>query len=129
MFKITCSDGIKLRTHIVVPISFTASIAFGLHTVVAVGMRLPLAYALAYFLHDRTVQDLFYALTVEVAQHVGVASTACFNVTSGIDMQSPPGGCAVEIAHTVFTVRSLAPGRFGFAVVFSGIAIGDQHLS
>ena len=129
MFKITCSDGIKLRTHIVVPISFTASIAFGLHTVVAVGMWFTTLYALAYFLHDRAMQDLFYALTVEIAQHVGVTSTAGFDVTSGIDVQTPPGGCAVEIAHTVFTVRSLAPGRFGFAVVFSGIAIGDQHLS
>jgi hypothetical protein len=72
---------------------------------------------------------LFNGLRIEVAQHVGVASTACFNVTSGIDVQATPGGCTVEIAHTVFTVRSLAPRRFGFAVVFSGIAIHNQHLA
>jgi hypothetical protein len=72
---------------------------------------------------------LFNGLAVEVAQHVGIASTACFDITTGIDVQATPGGCTVEIAHTVFTVRSLAPRRFGFAVVFSGMAIHNQQLA
>jgi hypothetical protein len=68
-------------------------------------------------------------LTVEVAQHVGIASTASFDITSGIDVQATPRGCTVEIAHTVFTAVLLAPTCFGFAVVFSSIAIGDQQLA
>ena len=44
-------------------------------------------------------------------------------------MQTTPGGCTVEIAHTVFTAVLLAPRRFGFAVVLSGIAICNQHLA
>ena len=53
---------------------------------------------------------------------------AGFDVT-GIDVQASPGGCTVEIRHTVFTAVLLAPRRFGFAVVFSGIAICNQHLA
>jgi hypothetical protein len=71
------------------------------------------------------VEYLINGLRVEIAQHVGVASTAGFDITSGIDMQAAPRGCTVEIAHTVFTAVLLAPRRFGFAVVFSGMAIGN----
>jgi len=46
---------------------------------------------------------LFYCLTVEVAQHVGVASTTSFHITTGIDVQTSPGGCTVEVAHALFT--------------------------
>jgi hypothetical protein len=49
---------------------------------------------------------------VEVAQHVGIASTAGFDITTGIDVQAPPGGCTVEIAHTVFTVRVIGTKTF-----------------
>ena len=86
MFKIVSSGAVKFRTDIVVPVTLTTSIAFGLHTVVAVGMWFTTLYALAYFLHDRAMQDLFYWLTIEIAQHVGVTSTAGFDVTTGIDM-------------------------------------------
>jgi hypothetical protein len=75
------------------------------------------------------VQYLFNGLAVEVAQHVGVASTAGFDITTGIDMQASPRGGTVEIAHTVFTAVLLAPGLFCFAVIFSGMAIGNESLS
>jgi hypothetical protein len=52
------------------------------------------------------VQYLFNGLAVEVAQHVGIASTAGFDITTGIDMQATPGGCTVEIAHALFTSYS-----------------------
>jgi len=42
------------------------------------------------------VQDLFNVVLVEIAQHVGIAGTTCFDITSGIDMQTPPGCCTVN---------------------------------
>jgi hypothetical protein len=53
---------------------------------------------------------LFNALTIEIAQHVGIASTAGFDITTGIDMQATPGGGTVKVAHTVFTAVLLTPG-------------------
>jgi hypothetical protein len=49
------------------------------------------------------MQNLFNGVSVEVAQHVGIASTAGFDITAGIDMQPTPWGCAKEIGHAVFT--------------------------
>jgi hypothetical protein len=54
-------------------------------------------------LHEITVENLFNASAVQVAQHVGVASTTGFDIALGIDMQSAPGGCTVKIRHPVFT--------------------------
>jgi hypothetical protein len=56
---------------------------------------------------------LFNALVVEIAQHVGIASTTGFNIASGIDVQTPPRGCTVEIAHVLFTGCS----RLGLVLV------------
>ncbi len=92
-------------------------------------MCLSLCKTGTYFNHLIAVEYLINGLRVEIAQHVGVASTAGFDITSGIDMQAAPGGSTVKVAHTVFTAVLLAPGRFGFAVVFSSIAIGDQQLA
>jgi hypothetical protein len=47
---------------------------------------------------------LFNAVAIEVAQHVGVTSTASFNITTGIDMQASPRSRTIEIAHVLFTV-------------------------
>jgi hypothetical protein len=63
-------------------------------------MWLSFSYALPYLLHDRPVQNTFYSLLIKIAQHVGIASTTDFNVTSGIDVQAPPGSCTIEIVHT-----------------------------
>jgi hypothetical protein len=41
---------------------------------------------LAYFLHLGTLQHLLNGLLIEVAQHVGVASTAGFDIATEIDM-------------------------------------------
>jgi hypothetical protein len=60
MFGVVSSDGIKLWANIVVPITFTATISFGLHAVVAICVRFTALYALAYFFHHITVQYLFY---------------------------------------------------------------------
>jgi hypothetical protein len=38
---------------------------------------------------------------VEIAQHVGVASTTSFDIATRIDMQTTPGCCAKEIVHAV----------------------------
>ena len=92
-------------------------------------MCLSLCKTGAYFNHLIAVEYLINGLRVEIAQHVGVASTAGFDITTGIDMQASPRGGTVEIAHTVFTAVLLAPGRFGFAVVRSGMAIHNQHLA
>jgi hypothetical protein len=87
VFKIPGLAGIKIWIYVVVPISLTATIAFGLHTVVAVAiMRAALPQSLAYLLHDRTMQDLFNGVLIEIAQHVGITGTAGFDITSGIDM-------------------------------------------
>ena len=82
-----------------------------------------------YLLHEIAVENLFNAVAVQVAQHVGVASTTGFDIALGIDMQAAPGGCTVKIRHPVFTGRSLAPGCFGFAVVFTGKSVGNEPLT
>ena len=92
-------------------------------------MRLALCQISTDLLHEIAVENLFNALAVQVAQHVGVASTTGFDIALGIDMQAAPGGCTVKIHHPVFTGRSLAPGCFGFAVVFTCKSILYQHDS
>jgi hypothetical protein len=38
---------------------------------------------------------------IKVAQHVWIAGTTSFYITSGIDMQAPPRSRTIEIAHIV----------------------------
>jgi hypothetical protein len=60
----------------------------------------------AYLCHEIAIKYLLNGLGIEVAQHVGVASTAGFYIASGIDMQATPGGCAKErIIHIILILR------------------------
>ena len=92
-------------------------------------MRFALGQTSAYLCHEIAVKDLLNGLCVEVAQHVGVASTTGFNITTGIDMQASPRGGTKEITHPVFTGVLIAPRCFGFAVVFTGKPVGNKHLT
>ncbi len=83
----------------------------------------------ADFLQQLAVKDFNDAVLIEVTQHIWVASTAGFYITTGIDMQTTPRGRAKEICHPVFTGGLLAPGRFGFAEVLTGKPISDQALA
>jgi hypothetical protein len=50
---------------------------------------------------------------IEIAQHVWIAGTTSFYITSGIDMQAPPGSSTEKIIH-VLLIRVLAgEKRFG----------------
>jgi hypothetical protein len=71
-------------------------------------MWLSLTYVLTYFLHHRAMQDFLNAMGVKIAQHVGIACTAGFDITTGVDMQPTPWGCAKEIGHAVFTCPILS---------------------
>jgi len=53
--------------------------------------------------HLRAVEDFYYAMLIEVAQHVGIAGTTGFNITTWIDMQPAPWSSTIEIGHAVFT--------------------------
>ena len=66
-------------------------------------MRFALGQTGAYLCHEIGVKDLLNGLSVEVAQHVGIAGTAGFDITTGIDMQATPGCGTIKIAHLVFT--------------------------
>jgi hypothetical protein len=90
------SCAIKFGTYIIVPVSFTAAISFSLHTVVAIGVRFARTYALSYFLHNRTVQNFFNGACVKIAQHIRIAGTASFNITTGIYVQASPRGGAMK---------------------------------
>jgi hypothetical protein len=79
----------------------------------------------AYLCHEIAVKDLLNSLGIEVAQHVGIASTTGFDIASGIDMPATPGGRAKEIRHPVFTGVLVAPRCFGFAVVLTSKTIGN----
>jgi hypothetical protein len=59
------------------------------------------------------MQHLFYGLVMEIAQHVGVTRTTGFDITSGIDMQAPPGSCTIEIAHALLIGVFASEARFG----------------
>jgi hypothetical protein len=37
------------------------------------------------------MQNAFYSLLIEIAQHVGISGTAGFDITAGIDVQTSPG--------------------------------------
>ena len=92
-------------------------------------MRPALGQTGSNFSHEIRIQNLFYGLAVEIAQHVGVAGTASFDVTTGIDVQAAPGCRTIKIAHAVFTALCLTPRRFGFAKIFSSKTIGNQTLT
>jgi hypothetical protein len=76
-------------------------------------------------LHAIIIQDLVYGIRVEIAQHIGITSTTGFDIALRIDMQAAPWGSTIKIRHAVFTAGLLAPGGFGFAVVFSSKTIGN----
>jgi hypothetical protein len=59
------------------------------------------------FGHDITVEYGVDAVTLKVAQHVGIASTAGFDIALRIDVQAAPWGRTIEIGHAVFTTGSL----------------------
>jgi len=66
-------------------------------------MCVSLRQTITYVFHLWAVEDFYYAMLIEIAQHVGVASTTGFDIALGIDMQASPGCRTVEIAHVVFT--------------------------
>jgi hypothetical protein len=45
------------------------------------------------------VKYLFYGLAVEIAQHVGIAGTAGFDITARIDMQAAPRRGTIGFIH------------------------------
>ena len=101
------------------PVSLAATIAFRLHTIVAILVRLALTYTLTYFLHHRTMQYFFDSAVVEITQHVGIACTAGFDITAGIDMQPTPWGCAKEIGHAVFTCPILSVSFYSYMLLIT----------
>ncbi len=59
------------------------------------------------------MQHLFYALVIEIAQHVGVAGTTGFNVTAGIDMQASPGSRTKYLIHALLIGVFTSEAGFG----------------
>ena len=76
-------------------------------------MRSALPQSLTYLLHDWTMQDLFNGVLIEIAQHVGITGTTGFYITSGIDVQAPPGSCTVKIVHALLIGVLAGEARFG----------------
>ena len=69
-------------------------------------MWLALCQISSYLLHEITVENLFNAVAVQIAQHVGVASTTGFDIALGIDMQATPWGSTKErIIHIILILR------------------------
>lgn len=66
-------------------------------------MWLAMSQTLTNFSHEITVEYLLNGLTVQISQHVGIASTASFDVAARVDMQAAPGCSTIEFAHVVFT--------------------------
>jgi hypothetical protein len=59
------------------------------------------------------MQHLFYALIIEITQHVGIASTTGFYIASGVDMQASPRGSAKYLIHALLIGVFASEARFG----------------
>jgi hypothetical protein len=104
VIEITGCDIVKVGIDIIVPGTFrTAAKSFGIHTIGTILVCLPLGQTTAYVFHLRAVEDFDYTMLIQVAQHVRIASTTGFDITTWIDMQPTPWGCTIEIGHVVFT--------------------------
>lgn len=97
-----CGGGIKVLIDIVVPVSFTTTVSFGLDAVATVVfVQATRLYGLADVTQDWSLQDGLHAGCVEIAQHVGISGTAGLDITAEVDVQPPPGSRTISWGHTV----------------------------
>jgi hypothetical protein len=67
--------------------ALAASIALGFDAVVTIlGMQYTFLYSFAYVSERLTLQDILYAVMIEIAQHVGISCTAGLDIAAEIDV-------------------------------------------
>jgi hypothetical protein len=78
---------IKILIYVIVPMALTAPIALGFDAVVAIlGMQYTFLYSFSYISESLPLQDILYAVMIEIAQHVGISGTAGLDIAAEIDV-------------------------------------------